>query len=272
MFSTAIIVYREILEISLIISIMAASTQGVKNRNIYLLKGVLIGILGAIILAFFTTKLDILFDGFGQEIFAIINISLAILLICYTVIWMKKNSQKLINNIKLTGQDITNKIKPTSAIYLMIAAAVFREGSEIVLFLNGLYVSNTSINEIIKGFALGLGAGALFGFLLYKGLLERLTYKYVFKVTSILLTFFSASLAAKLANFLTAANLINYLNYPIWDSSNIIKNSSFLGRALNILIGYEANPTGLQVIFYIATFVIFYLSVLCTKSTLIKKS
>ena len=74
MFSTAIIVFREIVEISLIISIMAASTQGIKHRNYYLLKGILLGILGSIILAFFTTKLDMLFDGYGQELFAIINI------------------------------------------------------------------------------------------------------------------------------------------------------------------------------------------------------
>jgi high-affinity iron transporter len=271
MFSTALIVFREIVEISLIISIMAASTQGIKNRNTYLIKGILIGILGAIILAFFTTKLDTLFDGFGQEIFAIVNIIAAILLIGYTIIWMKQNSKELVNNIKLTGADVVNKIKPTSAIYLMIAAAVFREGSEIVLFLNGLYVSNTSAYEIIQGFLLGLGAGILFGLLLYKGLLAHLTYKYIFKVTSVLLTIFSASLAAKLANLLTAANIINCLNTPIWNSSSFIKDTSFLGRALNIIIGYEANPTGLQVIFYFATFLMFYLVVNYTNNNSLKK-
>ncbi len=267
MFSTAIIVFREIVEISLIISIMAASTQGVKNRNYYLLKGILIGICGAIILAFFTTQLDKLFDGLGQEIFAIINILAAIILIGYTIIWMKKNSKELIDNIKLTGENVLNNLKPTSAIYLMIAAAVFREGSEIVLFLNGLYVANTPLNQITNGFALGLMAGMLFGLFLYKGLLARLTYKYIFKVTSFLLTIFSATLASKLANFLAAANLISYLDTPIWDSSSFIEDSSILGRILHITMGYEANPTGLQVIFYFSTFVIFYLIINYTKST-----
>jgi high-affinity iron transporter len=39
----------------------------------------------------------------------------------------------------------------------------------------------------------------------------------------------------------------------VWDTSWILRDGSFLGRALHTLIGYVDQPTAMQVIVYTAT-------------------
>ena len=41
----------------------------------------------------------------------------------------------------------------------------------------------------------------------------------------------------------------------MWDTSWILSDSSYLGRALHTLIGYVDQPTGMQLIVYAATLV-----------------
>ena len=43
---------------------------------------------------------------------------------------------------------------------------------------------------------------------------------------------------------------------PLWNSSWLLENTSLLGRILHTLIGYEAMPSGIQVVFYAATLVL----------------
>jgi high-affinity iron transporter len=39
----------------------------------------------------------------------------------------------------------------------------------------------------------------------------------------------------------------------LWDTSFILADDQLLGRVLHTLIGYTAQPTGIQLLFYIAT-------------------
>ena len=54
-------------------------------------------------------------------------------------------------------------------------------------------------------------------------------------------------------SFLVQADLIPSLANPLWNSSRWLDNSSLLGRFLHTLIGYDAMPSGIQVVFYSAT-------------------
>lgn len=69
MFPTATIVFREIIEVALVIGIVMAATQGLQKRNSLIVAGLGLGVLGSIIIAFFTDRISQAIDGIGQEIF-----------------------------------------------------------------------------------------------------------------------------------------------------------------------------------------------------------
>ena len=41
----------------------------------------------------------------------------------------------------------------------------------------------------------------------------------------------------------------------IWDTSTVLTDNSLLGKTLHTLIGYEAEPSGIQLIAYLVTLV-----------------
>ena len=68
MFATAIIVFRETLEAALFIGIVAAATRGLAGRTTWLAGGVLVGLLGALVLAAGASTISALADGIGQDL------------------------------------------------------------------------------------------------------------------------------------------------------------------------------------------------------------
>ena len=56
--------------------------------------------------------------------------------------------------------------------------------------------------------------------------------------------------------FLEQADILTALDQTVWDTSWILRDGSFLGRALHTLIGYVDQPTAMQLIVYAATLAI----------------
>lgn len=255
MLPAAIIVFREILEISLIISIIAASTLGIKNSRKMISLGILIGAVGSGIFAVGIHKLNNLIADIGQEIFNIIILSITILFLSWTLFWMSKHSKKLSSKFKDLGGKVATGTYPIKAIALVIAFTMLREGSEISLFLYSLKVAGNSLNEIIGGGLIGLLLGSSVGMILYFGLI-KLKSRILFKITSLLLILLISSLSVELASNLQAANIITVLQDPLWNSSHILSQNSVLGKSLHVLVGYTAKPNGLQLLFYVVTFTV----------------
>jgi high-affinity iron transporter len=63
----------------------------------------------------------------------------------------------------------------------------------------------------------------------------------------------AAGLAAQAIAFLQQADIVTALDQTVWDTSWILSDSSYLGRALHTLIGYVDQPTAMQLIVYAAT-------------------
>ena len=63
-------------------------------------------------------------------------------------------------------------------------------------------------------------------------------------------------MASQGAAFLMQANLLPSLGNDLWDTSSILGERSVLGTLLHVLIGYSAQPAGIQVVFYLATIVV----------------
>jgi len=54
---------------------------------------------------------------------------------------------------------------------------------------------------------------------------------------------------------LIQANMLPSLASPIWDTSDIVDNSSMTGKLLQGLIGYDAQPAGMQIAFFVVVLV-----------------
>ena len=90
---------------------------------------------------------------------------------------------------------------------------------------------------------------------LYLGLL-RIPLRHLFSVTSWLVLLLAAGMASQAAAFLLQANLLPPLGTTLWDTSFLLSDQSLVGRVLHTLIGYTAQPAGIQLVFYLATLLV----------------
>jgi high-affinity iron transporter len=248
-----IIFFREILEVSLLLGIIAAATQGIKNRSLYINSGIVAGIVGSVLIAAFANYIFESFDGYGQEVSNAIILLVSASMIIWTIVWMKNAHCKTKSKL-LDSQNIS-----LLSISIITATAILREGSEIVMFSYGIITtSNESLYLLFTGSALGSIAAIIIGILLYKGIIT-ISGKHLFKITSIMLSLIAAGMTAQAANLLVSSQMLHIYQTPLWNSSWIISQGSFFGQVLNTFVGYIDNPTGLELSFYIATLGIIYL-------------
>jgi len=72
-------------------------------------------------------------------------------------------------------------------------------------------------------------------------------------VTGALILLLAAGMAAQMARFLVQGDVIQPLAVPLWDTSSVLPMDSFPGNLLHLFAGYEARPSGMQVLFYTLT-------------------
>ena len=251
MFAAALIVFRESLEASLIISIMAAATLGIPGRTRWMLGGVLAGLAGAAAVASSMEFISNLASGVGQEIFNAGVLTLAVGMLAWHNIWMSVHGREMAAQAQSAARAVRDGSRALSVIFLVVALAVLREGSETVLFLYGLATgSEEGLRTTLTGGAAGLAAGALVGGLLYAGLL-RIPLKWFFSITGVLVLLLAASMGSQVARFLVQADWLPSLGAPLWDSSALLSQSSAMGTLLHGLVGYDAQPAGMQIVFYV---------------------
>lgn len=105
---------------------------------------------------------------------------------------------------------------------------------------------------MLVGGVLGVFAGAVVSALLYFGLLTIPT-RYLFSVTSTLITLLAAGLAAQAVAFLQQAGYLHWLITPLWDTSRLLPENSLIGSLVHTLIGYMDQPNGTQLAAYVLT-------------------
>ena len=255
MLGSAVIVFRETLEAALIIGVIAAATRGVALRGLWLTAGVVVGILGAALVAALTGRISELAEGAGQELFHSSVLGLAVAMLAWHNIWMSRHGAVLARDARNLGQSVQTGARAVSALFVVVALAVLREGSETALFLYGMLAGGGgSIASVGLGGTAGLAAGALVGAALYAGFV-RIPARWFFAVTGWLILLLAASMASRMAGFLVQADLLPSLGSPLWDSSSWLADDSPLGSILHALIGYDARPAGMQVIFYLAVLI-----------------
>ncbi len=257
MFAAAVIVFREVLEAALIISIVLGASRGVAARGRWVTVGIVAGIAGACTVAVFADVIARSFSDAGQPLLNAGILLAAVLTLSWHNIWMASHGRELATQVKALGHDVQTGNKPLTALMVITLTAVMREGSEIVLFLWAIAAGGASRFSMLSGSVIGLMAGSLVGVLLYRGLLF-IPLRHFFSITSWLILLLTAGLAAEAAGFLNQAGLLPALGQGLWNSSALLSQESAPGQLLHILAGYTARPSGIQLVFYVTTLLSVY--------------
>lgn len=250
MYASAIIFFREILEIAIILTVIMAAARGVKGRNLWVGIGLIGGLIGSLLVAFFTDTIADLMDGMGQEIFNAMILYVAVAMISWTVIWMSQHARKVVANIKHVAGKVQEGELPLTALAVVISLCVWREGSEIALFMYGIAsTTDEPVINLFLGSLAGGSAAAIIGLGIYFGLI-KLSVKHFFRVTEWLLILLACGLAMQATGYLVAADVLPAIVYQMWDSSHILSQDSLAGQVLHALVGYSARPSAMQLIAY----------------------
>lgn len=252
MLSALIIVFREVLEMSMVLGMLFAATKDVGGCKRWINAGAAGGIVGALIVAVFMEALENSIEGAGEFVFNAVVLATASVLLAWTVIWMSKHGREMSQRIKQVGTSVAEGSTPMVGLMIVSFAAVMREGSEAVFFLFGTMQTGEDTSSLLTGGLLGLVAGGLLGFMLYQGLV-RIPMKHLFKVMGALLILLAAGMASQAANNLVLVDMLPPIVDTLWDSSFLLSEDSFLGSILHVMVGYDEQPSGMQMIVFALT-------------------
>jgi high-affinity iron transporter len=236
--TSVVIVLREVLEAALMVSILLAMSRRLGLGLRWLAAAGVVGIGGAIAYASNLETVSGLFDGVGQEL---VNASLqsgvflALLLTVFLVAWRR------------TRTPVRSRLLP-AMMAIAVALGVTQEGSEILVFVVGFI----QVSDFFSSVAVGAVAGACIGFsigILFYYLLLALGEVRAFWVSLCLLGLVAASMSMQVMKSLIQADVLPAQG-AVWDTSNLIAETSLLGQLLYALAGYEASPAAAEVLAY----------------------
>lgn len=248
----ALLVFREVMEAALIVSIVCAATRGVARRGLYVVGGIALGLLGAALVALGAGVIANLASGSGQELLNASVLLAAVLMIGWHVVWMSRHARELAQHMSAVGQSVKAGSSSLTLLLAVVALAVLREGSEVVLFLYSMAMGGIGASGLAGGIVFGVAGGALLGFGLYFGLL-RIPMRHFFRATNVMLVLLAAGLSSSAARFLLQADWLPAWGEQLWNTSWLLSNGSLAGKTLGILVGYDASPAGIQLLFYAVT-------------------
>ncbi|MBO7861865.1 FTR1 family protein [Burkholderia pseudomallei] len=259
MLSTAVIVFREVLEAALVVSIVLAATKGVPGRAWWVSAGLLGGVVGAAFIAAFADVVSAWASGMGQEVFNAGVMFVATIMLAWHSIWMGKHGREMAQQLSQVGRAVAAGSRPLTGLAVVVGVAVLREGSEAVLFLYGIAAGDPGqAPQMIAGGALGVLGGVGLGAGMYAGLLQ-IPLQRLFSVTNALIVLLAAGMASQGTGFLVSAGWLPSWGDTVWDTSWLLKESSVVGKMLHTLVGYTARPAGIQIVAYVATLLVIVL-------------
>tara|TARA_B100000287_G_scaffold346364_1_gene333944 strand:+ start:1181 stop:2023 length:843 start_codon:yes stop_codon:yes gene_type:complete len=260
-----IIVFREVLEASLVVGIIYLLIEKTNQTNHFtkLWYAVFISILASIAVGFMVIQAkNALGNNSTQALFEAIFLYLTAFLIWYVIFWLSKNvsDKKVLEGQALNAMEISSW-----GIFFVVFFAILREGFETAIFL----ISSFSITGTFSyiGFISGAILAILIGYLIVtQG--RKIDLRGVFKYTTLLLVFLSAGMIAygthEAEEYLVKSEQIEKSEiYRVWDILEPTKSAETgetiyhplhdkgsVGLFLKGFFGYNSNPNIPEVILW----------------------
>ncbi len=260
MLASAIIGLREGLEAALIVGIIIGylAKTGQRRQMSVAWAGVAAAVAASVLLAIALSLVGAELEGRAEQVFEGTTMVLAVLVLTAMIFWMRAQARFFKSSLE---RDLNVAATSGALLGLFGAAflAVFREGVETALLMAAAAFTGSGLGTLV-GALLGLGAAALLGWLLYASTL-RLNLRVFFNVTSVLLLFFAAGLFGHAVHEFQEAGLLPLTIAQVWNLNPILSEQSVLGQILKTLFGYNGAPSLLEVVCYLAYWLLALLGV-----------
>jgi high-affinity iron transporter len=253
--AATLITFREGLEAALIVGIVIGYLvkigQGHRARMAWAGVGTAVAL--SALLAFGISAVGAELEGRAEQIFEGVTMFLAVGVLTWMIFWMRFQARFLKVSLEKEVQTAATSGQ-TLALFGVAFVAVFREGVETALFLSASAFAADG-GGTLAGALLGLAIAATLGWLIYASTV-RLNVRLFFNVTSVLLLFFAAGLLAYGVHEFQEASLLPMTIEHVWNINHILDEKSTLGEIMKALFGYNGNPSLLEVISYVAYWVV----------------
>lgn len=237
--NAVIIILREVLEAALIVSVFLALSQLLNRRLWWMMLAMAAGFVGAYVYAANLGQISMAMEGTGQEVLNAILHSLIFVFLLLFIISVPHQTKPAWRRLNLL------------TIIFAVMTAIVREGSEIILYINGFVGIPELLSPVLMGGAVGAGIGLSVGVFFYYVLVNMRSVHGIW-LGYLILLLVGGSMVAQSVEFMIQADYIPATR-PLWDSSHLISERSAIGQLLYALIGYEATPAPQQVVAYFSS-------------------
>ena len=261
MLGTFVITWRETIEAALIVGILLTYLDKIGQSSQFRMVfwGVAWAVAAAAAFAGLSTYAAALFQDAGQEIFGAAILFLATVVLTHMVVWMHHNAREIKGGLQHKAKLAIAK-RQLWALAILAFVGVFREGVETVLFLWGLFLqggAGQSVGLAVTGGFLGIAVGILMTWAFFKGF-GHLDLKPFFRVSGVILIFMAAGMLATGFGHLIAAGLVPGVVEPVWDTSWLLSERSFVGSLAAGIFGYRSHPSLVEAGSYLLYFPIVF--------------
>ncbi len=256
-----VIALREGIEAALIVSIVLAYLKQLgasdRSRLVWWGTGFAVVLSAAVGTAIFIAGAE--FEGEAEEVFEGLVTLAAVGVLTWMIFWMRRQGARI--KSELQEKVDTALVAGGLALAGLAFFAVLREGIETALFLfaaaKGTAVEGTAVAPAaqVTGAVLGLALAVILGVLLYRGGI-RMNLRSFFRVTGLILIVVAAGLFAYSLHELQEAGWLPFLETHAFDLSATLPDDQGVGAILRGLVGYNADPTWLEVVGWAAYLVV----------------
>jgi high-affinity iron transporter len=248
-----VIALREGIEAALIVSIILAYLKQLRatDRSRLVWWGTALAVALSALVGTSLFAADTGFEGRAEEIFEGVVTLAAVGVLTWMIFWMRRQGARI--KSELHEKVDTALVTGGLALAGLAFFAVLREGIETALFLfaaaRGTAVEGAGVAPAAQlvGATLGLGLAIVLGFLLYRGGI-RMNLRTFFRLTGWVLIVVAAGLFAFSLHELQEAGWLPILESHAFDVSGSLPDDAGVGAILRGLVGYNADPTWLEVI------------------------
>ena len=221
-----IIVFREVLEGSLIVGILYTYLKKT-NQSAAILRlwqgvaaALIVSVLGSFIFQIFADG----FEGRAGKLFEGIIMIIAAAVLGSMIVWMAKN-RNIADDLKDKANEALSGENVGYGIFALAFVSVFREGIETILFLYGIIIKEGGLNIVLSlvGAALGIGLSFM---IFIQG--KKVPLKTFFNVTSVILIFVAAGMFTYGVHELESARVI-----PFYGGEVIENDNSLVAKRMN---------------------------------------
>lgn len=255
MLPTFVIGLREGLEAALIVGIIAAFLRQQGRRD--LLRWVFGGVSLAVLLCLGVgIALKIVSSNLPQKkqegLETVVGI-LAIGMVTYMVVWMRRHSRQLKKELEgLAAAAISGGgDRAGRAMVLMAFLAVLREGFETVVFLLAAFNESGNTSEAAGGAITGIVVAVLLGYGIYRGGV-RINLSKFFRVTGLVLVLVAAGLVVNALHTAHEAGWLNAGQTGTVDLTWLVRPGSVQSALLTGMLGVQQHPVVIEVAGWIA--------------------